>query len=125
VILPIETDLKNYMNAFGIAALVRYRDGRVGVSRGPQRAEAAFWLPADRAGDVFLLAPWNGGDILAAAEVLGVHLTEHHQMIARSRAAVERLDERLARAKADGLLRFFNADYGGGGSQPASKGMAS
>jgi len=32
-------------------------------------------------------------------------------MVARGRAAIERLDQRLAAAKADGAMKFINAEY--------------
>jgi hypothetical protein len=47
----------------------------------------------------------------SAVAVCGVHIAGHHQMVARARAAIKRLDARLAQAKADGALRLINSEY--------------
>ena len=38
-------------------------------------------------------------------------LTPHHVVAQRAQASIGRLDERLAQAKADGLMTFFNSQY--------------
>jgi hypothetical protein len=47
---PLPREAKSYFGAFGIAAVVVYRDGRVGMSRDPAGCVAAWWVEADQAG---------------------------------------------------------------------------
>jgi hypothetical protein len=49
--------------------------------------------------------------VTAAAVRFGVALTEHSIVMARAKAAVSKLDRRLAMAKETGTLAFFNAEY--------------
>ena len=108
-VLPREA--KDYLGAFGIAAVVVYRDGRVGVSRDPAGAVAAWWVEADQAEGVVKQARKNGGDILAAARKLSVTLTAHDVVIARAKAATARVENALSEAQACGDLQFFNREY--------------
>jgi len=103
--LPRET--KSYFGAFGIAAVVVYRDGSIGVSRNPAGAVAAWWVEADQAGGVVKQARKNGGDIPAAAWKLSVALTEHSVVLARASAAVARIESALREAQRRGDLQFF------------------
>jgi hypothetical protein len=48
----------------------------------------------------------------AASQRLGVPLTEHDVMVTRARSPIERLDQRLAQAKANADLQLFNIEYG-------------
>jgi hypothetical protein len=50
-------------------------------------------------------------EIMAAAGRLDVVLSEPATVMARARAAVAKLDRRLAMAKETGTLAFFNAEY--------------
>ena len=111
---PLDAQVRRHVSRFDVIALVLYRDGRIGTSRDPQNAEFAFWLEAQHAGAVLRLARVKG-DIPAAAQRLGLKVTDHHTMIVRARAAVERLDQGLARAKADGALRFSTPNISVGG----------
>jgi len=106
----LSSQLRKYIQHFDVAAVIRYEDGRIGVSRDPQGAVEAHWLQADHAGAVLKLAG-SLGDIRAAASKAGVHMTEHSVMAQRAQASVERLDERPAKAKGDGLITFFNSQY--------------
>jgi hypothetical protein len=83
-VLPREA--KDYLNGFGIAAVVIYRDARIGVNHDPAGAVAAWWVEADQAGSVVKQARKNGGDVPAAARHLGVALTEHNIVLARASA---------------------------------------
>ena len=111
LISALPREAKSYFGAFGIAAVVVYRDGRVGVSRDPAGAVAAWWVEADQAGGVVKQARKNGGDIPAAARELGVTLTAHDVVIARAKAATARIDNALSEAQACGDLQFFNREY--------------
>jgi hypothetical protein len=97
LISALPREAKDYLGAFGIAAVVIYRDGRIGVSRDPAGAVAAWWVEADRAEGVVKQARKNGGDIPAAAWKLSVALTEHSVVLARASAAVERKRPRFER----------------------------
>ena len=111
LISALPREAKDYLGAFGIAAVVIYRDGRIGVSRDPGGAAHAWWLQADQAGGVVKQARKNGGDILAAARHLGVALTEHAIVMARAAAAASRIKRTLSEAQGRGDLKFFNAEY--------------
>jgi hypothetical protein len=52
-----------------------------------------------------------GAAILAAANRLGIVLHDHAAVIARAKAAVQRLDTELAKARERGDLRSFNFEY--------------
>ena len=95
LISALPREAKDYLGAFGIAAVVIYRDGRIGVSRDPAGAVAAWWVEADQAGSVVKQARKNGGDIPAAARRLGVVLTEHAIVLVRAAAASKRIRQSL------------------------------
>jgi hypothetical protein len=111
LISALPREAKDYLGAFGIAAVVIYRDGRIDVSRDPAGAVAAWWVEADQAGAVVKQARKNGGDIPAAARRLGVVLTEHATVLARAAAASKRIRQTLSEAQGRGDLKFFNAEY--------------
>ena len=111
LISALPREAKDYLGAFGIAAVVIYRDGRIGVSRDPAGAVAAWWVEADQAEGVVKQARKNGGDIPAAARHLGVALTEHAIVLARAAAAATRIKRTLSEAQGRGDLKFFNAEY--------------
>jgi hypothetical protein len=111
LISALPREAKDYLGAFGIAAVVIYRDGRIGVSRDPAGAVAAWWVETDRAEGVVKQARKNGGDIPAAARHLGVALTEHAIALARAAAAASRIERTLLEAQGRGDLKFFNAEY--------------
>jgi hypothetical protein len=67
--------------------------------------------PANRAGDALRLARSDSGDVVAAAKAAGVRITEYHVMVARARAAVERLGARVAKAQRAGDLGYINREY--------------
>jgi hypothetical protein len=111
LISALPREAKDYLGAFGIAAVAIYRDDRIGVSRDPAGAVAAWWVEADQAGGVVKQARKNGGDIPAAARKLRVTLTAHDVVIARAKAATARIDNALSEAQACGDLQFFNREY--------------
>jgi hypothetical protein len=111
LISALPREVKDYLGAFGIAAVIIYRDGRIGVSRDPAGAVAAWWVEADQAEGVVKQARKNGGDILAAARKLSVTLTAHDVVIARAKAATARVENALSEAQACGDLQFFNREY--------------
>jgi hypothetical protein len=49
-IAPLTRAVRDYMAAFDLAAVCHYGDGRLGVSRNPKGAEAAWWCVAVKAG---------------------------------------------------------------------------
>jgi hypothetical protein len=111
-VLPaLPRTVKDYINNFGITAICAYRDGRIGVSRDPVGATAAWWVEAELAGGLIRQAQKNGGDIVATARKLGVTLTEHSTVLARAAAAASRIESAIAQAMDRGDLKFFNAEY--------------
>jgi hypothetical protein len=89
----------DYVHAFNIAAICAYRDGRIGVSRNPAGAAAAWWVEAEQAGAVILQARKDGSDIQAVARRPGVALTEHTTVLTRASAAIERIEATLREAQ--------------------------
>jgi hypothetical protein len=101
----------DYIRNFGLTAVCRYRDGRLGVTRDPSGAERAWWIDADHAGTVLLLARRAGSDIEAAARKAGVELADHATVLARAEAAVAKINTRLDQAQRTGVLSEFNAEF--------------
>jgi hypothetical protein len=112
----------DYVRAFDLTAICAYRDGRIGVSRNPAGAVAAWWVEAEQAGAVIRQARKDSSDIQAIARRLGVALTEHAIVLTRASAAVARIERALAEAQARGDLRFFNAEYKRRRAQAAAAG---
>jgi hypothetical protein len=111
-VLPaLPRTVKDYIHGFGITAICVYRDGRIGTSRDPAGAVAAWWVEAELAGGLIKQAQKNGGDIPAIARKLGVTLTEHDVVIVRAQAAAARIESAIAQAMDRGDLKFFNAEY--------------
>jgi hypothetical protein len=85
----------DYIAAFDRAAVCRYADGRLGVTRNPAGTAAAWWCEAAKAGPVIRAARQrSSGDIPEAARVLGIALAEHATVLARAQAAVARIQGR-------------------------------
>jgi hypothetical protein len=101
----------DYVRAFDLTAICAYRDGRVGVSRNPVGAAAAWWVEAEQAGAVIRLARKDGSDIQVVARRLGVAVTEHAIVLKRASAAIERIEAALREAQRRGDLKFFNSEY--------------
>jgi hypothetical protein len=101
----------DYVRAFDLAAICAYCDGRIGVSRNPAGAAAAWWVEAEEVGAVIRQARKDGSDIQAVARRLGVALTEHAIVLTRASAAIERIEAALREAQRRGDLKFFNAEY--------------
>jgi hypothetical protein len=79
----------------------RYRDGRLGVTRNPAGAAAAWWCEAVKARAVLRLARKGDGDIPAAARALGVVLTDHATVLTRAKDALAKIDAGMAWAAKD------------------------
>jgi hypothetical protein len=110
-IAPLSKPVADYIKQFGLTSVCRYRDGRLGVTRDPTRADHAWWLPADQAGAVLKLARQAGGDVEGAARMAGIVLADHATVLARAEAAVAKISTRLDQAQKTGVLHAFNAEY--------------
>jgi hypothetical protein len=99
-----------YVRAFDITSICVDRDGSIRITCDPQGAVEAYWLPAAYAGALLKIARVMG-DITGAAQQMRLKLTDHHTMVVRARAAIERLGTRLTAAKADGAMKFLNREY--------------
>ena len=51
------------------------------------------------------------GGVVSAAKVLGVAVTEHRADMARASAAVDRIDDVVAKVERRGDMKFFNAEF--------------
>jgi hypothetical protein len=74
-IAPLPRAVMDYIVAFDLVAVCRYRDGRLGVTRNPPGAAAAWWCEAAKARPVIRAARRHTGE--AAARALRVALTDH------------------------------------------------
>jgi hypothetical protein len=110
-IAPLSRAVIKYMAAFQLAAVCRYRDGRLRATRDPEGAEVAWWCEAVKARAVLRLARKGGGDIPAAARAHGVALTDHATVLARATAAVAKIEAGMAWAQRTGVLHEFNQEY--------------
>jgi hypothetical protein len=110
-IAPLSKPTADYIHQFGLTSICGYRDGRLGVTRDPTGADHAWWLHADQAGAVLKAARQAGGDIETAARKVGVELADHGAVLARSEAAVAKIQAGLQRAQKSGVLHEFNAEY--------------
>ena len=76
-VAPLSHSARDYVRAFDLVSVRRWRDGRLGVSRNPKGAEQAWWCPAKVAGALVRAANANGKDVTAAAARLHTPLTDH------------------------------------------------
>jgi hypothetical protein len=110
-IAPLPRAVTDYIAAFDLAAMCRYADGRLGVTRNPAGASAAWWCEAVKAGPVIRAARRHSGDIPAAARELGVPVTDHARVLARAKHAVAKIEAGMAWAQRTGVLHEFNQEY--------------
>ena len=110
-VAPLPSKARDYCRAFDLVSIVLWRDGRLGVSRNPVGAEAAWWCPAKAAGAIVRAANANGKDVAAAAARLKTPLTDHATVAERATEAVDRIDTALTAAQRRGDLAFFNQLY--------------
>jgi hypothetical protein len=59
-VAPLSHSARDYVRAFDLTWIALWRDGRLGVSRNPKGAEAAWWCPAKAAGALVRAANANG-----------------------------------------------------------------
>src|SRR5262249_46529511 len=101
------------VRVFSLNAIVRYRDGRYGVSRTPHSVGAveAWWLPTKQCGWGLRRATLNGISIEQAAAEMHVPCSPHHVVIQRATRSVERIDNAVDDARLRGDMRFFTREY--------------
>ena len=110
-IAPLSSKARDYVRAFDHTSICQWRDRRLGVSRCPTGAEAAWWCSSKDAGTVVRAANANGRDVVAAAARLHTPLTNHETVAERATEAVGRIDCTLNAARLRGDLAFFNNAY--------------
>jgi hypothetical protein len=110
-IAPLSSKARDYIRAYDLTSICQWRDGRLGVSRCPTGAEAAWWCSSKDAGAVVRSANANGRDVVAAAARLHTSLTDHATVAQRVDEAVDRIDDGLKAAQRRGDLAFFNQLY--------------
>jgi hypothetical protein len=71
MIPPLDSDIRTYVSHFDITSVCVDRDGRIRVTRDPEGAVQAYWLPADHAG-LLIKAARAMADIPGAAQRLGL-----------------------------------------------------
>jgi len=103
--------VRSYLLSFSIACVCTFPSGRIAVRRDPCGATSAWWCDADLAGDLAREARKNGGDIVGAAQRLGIQLTPHASVLARATACTERIKGGLAELQERGGLKYFNKVY--------------
>jgi hypothetical protein len=90
-VAPLSHSARDYVRAFDLVSVCRWRDGRLGVSRNPKGAEQAWWCPAKVAGELVRAANAGGRDVAAAAARLKTPLTDHATVAQRATEAVSRM----------------------------------
>jgi hypothetical protein len=124
VIEPLKRGERNYLAQFGVTAIYITCSCMLGVGHDLARVGSGcrrlVGSPSRREAEQVLVAIGERHpatvdeatrELLAAAGRLDVVLSEHTVVLARARAAVAKLDRRLAMAKETGTLAFFNAEY--------------
>jgi hypothetical protein len=106
-VAPLSHSARDYVRAFDLLSVCRWRDGRRGVSRNPTGAGQAWWCSAKAAGAVVRAANANGRDVVTAAARLQTPLTDHATVAERATEAVDRIDCTLNAARLRGDLAFF------------------
>ncbi len=104
-----------YLRSIKIACIGITTEGSIAIGRDLARMpplSAAWWAPpASVMAIKRLLDQQSSVDVQAAAAALHLPLTEHSAALARAQQCVTYLNKMLAAAKADGLLKEFNAGY--------------
>ncbi len=103
--------IHDYVRALDLVAICVWRDGRIGVSRDPSGADAAYWCHARDAGKALRAAAGDANVLVTAARFVGVGLTEHSVVLERIGGALSRIDAALKLAHQRGDLAFFNELY--------------
>ena len=122
-VAPLSHSARDYVRAFDLVSVCRWRDGRLGVSRNPKGAEQAWWCPAKDAGALVRAANANGKDVAAAAGRLKTPLTDHTTVAQRVEAAVGQIDagQRGATAGRSGVLQSSLQGPARGGGRPRTR----
>jgi hypothetical protein len=116
--------LRDYIRSFGLVAIARWRDGRLGVCKDPTNADDCWWCRASDAGKILHAAVADSGDPVAAAATLRLQLTAHDVVVQRVRQAVDRIDAVLEQARRTGMLHFFNSTFAMMHSRAKGRGAA-
>jgi hypothetical protein len=101
----------DYLRAFNIRAVAIAANGHVFSSDNPTGAVSAWWTRRDDALRLAKVAAEFGLDVVDAAAQMKMILTPHDVVIERVRERTARLDEALAAAQQNGLLKNFNATF--------------
>jgi hypothetical protein len=112
IIPPLSTVECDYLGAFHVAAICTSRTGKVFVSDNPgkDKATSAYWCLRTDARRVTDLAQRNG-DIVGAAERLGIPLTTHERLLQRVQPRTQELENILRQALDDAVLKHFNREF--------------
>jgi hypothetical protein len=100
----------DYLAGFNARAVAISPTGFVFTSSNPSGAAKVWWCRHD---DALRLAKaaHTSGDVEGVAKRLRIQLTAHDRVLERVRERTQRLDEALARAQDDGLLKTFNIAF--------------
>jgi hypothetical protein len=108
---PLALAVRDYLRAFDLTA-IGVRDGVISATRNPAGAAATWWCETVKAGPVIRAARRRSGDIPADARALGIALTDHATVLARTKAALAWIEAGMAWAQRTGVLHEFNQEYG-------------
>jgi hypothetical protein len=106
--LPLSA--RDYLHSFDLAAVAVSPTGKVYVTGDPYGAALAWWTVSRDARRVASEAKAHG-DVVKAARLLGVKLTEHGKVLERTLERTAKLEEALRLAQMSGLLSWFNGAY--------------
>jgi hypothetical protein len=113
---------RDYLAQFGVTAVYVTSSGKLGVGRDLARggAIAAWWARDIATAEAVLVAIGAAcpvtieqatAEVQAAAGRLGVTLSSHDVVMERAKAAVAKLDAKLAATQSAGLLSAFNREF--------------
>ncbi len=112
--MPIEklsAPVAEYIANFRLCAVAQRDDGRLRVTKNPVGYQNAWWCLAKETKRLAQAAREMGGDVVAAAARDRIGVTEHTRVLERVTASLQRIDDALEKAKQDGTMKFFNAEY--------------
>ena len=79
--------VRDYLCAFDLMSIVVTADRRINGTRDVAGATGAWWCEAREVRRIIWLARKDGGDVPSAAQALGIAITEHATVLARTEAA--------------------------------------
>jgi hypothetical protein len=109
----MSADLKAYVRAFKLVAVVAYPDGRLAATLNPTgNVVEVFWVEGRRdAGFVARLAEQAGISVPEAARQLSLRCAPHAYVLERVNGSIAKLGTLVTKANGNGSMKVFNRAY--------------